>query len=65
MKNKYIITADLIEYLQPQEIEAFSEDEAKEKFMELWENGSIYANNSEFNFKDISLINIKFKKNVN
>ena len=45
---KYTISGSNIEYLESREIEAKSEQEAKEKYQELWEEGELLSSNSDF-----------------
>jgi len=50
--KKFNVSMDNIEYLLCKEIEAETEDEAKEIYMQMWEEGNIEANKSELvNFK--------------
>jgi len=50
--KRFNVSMDNIEYLLCKEIKAETEDEAKEIYMQMWEEGNIEANKSE-------LVNLK------
>lgn len=51
MENKYIVKGQHIEYLPEVEIFAISIEEAKGKYLDLWDEGMIEVYNSDINIE--------------
>ena len=47
MKRKYKVSADNIEYLLREEVEANSADEAVDIYLKMWDEGMVLVNKSE------------------
>lgn len=47
MKRKYKVSADNIEYLLMEEVEANSADKAVDIYLKMWDEGMVLVNKSE------------------